>query len=472
MSICRQGQSASRVIVAGLAVWAASAAIGASAAQGQESPDRKPNILFIFTDDQRADTIAALGNPIIKTPALDSLARRGFVFSNAYCLGSNYPAVCLPSRNMLLSGRTYFRWEGPQAPADQPNLPVTLRQAGYVTYHHGKKGNTALKIQEKFDVNKYVADDADRRSEPALTIVNEAIDFLKNRKDDRPFLMYLALGNPHDPRVAPQSYLDLYEGDRIPLPKNFLPVHPFNNGEMVIRDELLAGWPRTEGEIRRHLHEYYAVITAMDHQIGRLLGVLGDLGLEKDTIVIFSSDNGLAVGSHGLMGKQSLYEHSTKVPLLFAGPGIPQGRSDALAYLLDVFPTICQLAGVDVPAGLDGLGLKAVIEGRQEKVRNHAVFAYRDLQRAIRGSRFKLIRYPKIGKTQLFDLRSDPDELRDLSGDARYQERQERLMRRLAEELRRLGDEAPLTVEPPEDPTFTPPTGEALEKLLAPFKAN
>src|SRR5262245_38730955 len=178
----------------------------------------RPNVIFLFTDDQRADTIGALGNDHIKTPRLDALARRGFVFRNAYCLGGNSPAVCLPSRNMLLSGRAYFRWQGPQAPADERTLPAVMKAAGYETYPHGKRGNSALAIQAQFDTNKYVNDNEDRTSgEPCRTIVNEAIAFLKSRKtSDKPVFMYLAFSNPHDPRVATQRYLDLYERDQIP----------------------------------------------------------------------------------------------------------------------------------------------------------------------------------------------------------------------------------------------------------------
>ena len=157
--------------------------------------------------------------------------------------------------------------------------------------------------------------------------------------------MYLAFGNPHDPRVAARKYLDLYDPDRIPLPKNFLPVHPFDNGELVVRDEQLLPWPRTAADVRRTLHEYYATVTALDFHIGRLIRALEEPGRLDDTLVIFSADQGIAVGSHGLLGKQNLYDHSMKVPLVLAGPGIPRGRSDALVYLFDIYPTACDLVG-------------------------------------------------------------------------------------------------------------------------------
>jgi arylsulfatase A-like enzyme len=425
---------------------------------GQE-PRPRPNVIFLFTDDQRADTIGALGNQVIQTPRLDELARRGFAFRSAYCLGGNSPAVCLPSRNMLLSGRTYFRWQGPQAPADDRTFPAVMKAAEYETYHHGKRGNSATAIQATFDTNKYVKDEEDRTSgEPCRTIVDDAIAFLNSRKaGDKPVFMYLAFSNPHDPRVASQKYLDLYQRDKIPLPKNFRPLHPFNNGEQLVRDEKLAGFPRTADEIRKHLHEYYAVISAMDYHIGRLLDAVKELGQEENTIYIYSSDQGLAVGSHGLMGKQNLYEDGMRVPLFFTGPGIPQGETPALCYLHDVFPTVCDLVGAEIPKGLDGQSQRAVIEGKSVGIRDSLFFAYRDVQRAVRDSRYKLIRYPQVSVTQVFDLQSDPHELINLAGDPKQGAR----IKSLTAEMRRwqneLGDNAPLAVDKPQEPDFTPP---------------
>jgi arylsulfatase A-like enzyme len=419
---------------------------------------KRPNVLFLFTDDQRADTVGALGNPVVKTPNLDKLVQSGFVFRNAYCLGSNLPAVCTPSRNMLLSGRAYFRWKGSLASGADPNFPVSLKEAGYETYHHSKRGNVAVEINKRFDHNKYLEDQKERTSgQPGKTVVDGAIEFLKGRKDERPFFLYLAFEAPHDPRVAAKEYLDLYQRDKVPLPKNYLPIHPFDNGDQLIRDEKLAPWPRTEAEIRRHLHEYYAVISGLDHHLGRLLQALKDQGLYDNTLIVFSSDHGLAVGSHGLMGKQNLYEHSMKPPLVFAGPGVPKGQSDALAYLLDIFPTVCDLVGAKVPDGLDGQSLASVIQGKKDKVRDTLFLAYRDVQRAVRDDRWKLIRYPHINQTQLFDLKNDPDELKNLAGDAAQTKQVERLMGVLADWQKRLGDKTPLTSEKPRDPKFVPP---------------
>jgi arylsulfatase A-like enzyme len=424
--------------------------------EAQAAPPR-PHVVFLFTDDQRADTIGALGHPHVQTPHLDELVRRGMVFRNAYCLGGNSPAVCLPSRNMVLSGRTYFRWEGGQAPATERTFPAVMKAAGYETYHHGKRGNTALKIQEQFDHNQYLMDEQDRTGgEPGKEIVDRAIEFLQARDAAQPVFMYLAFANPHDPRVAAPKYMAQYERDKVPLPKNFRPLHPFNNGEQFIRDELLAALPRTEDEVRQHWHDYLAVITALDGHIGRLIDATRRLGMYENTIFIFSSDQGLAMGSHGLMGKQNLYDAGMKAPLVFAGPGIPQGETAGLAYLHDIFPTVCELVGAKIPDGLDGRSQLAVLKKEMPQVRDELFFAYRDVQRGIRDERYKLLRYPQVNVTQLFDLEADPHELHNLADDAAQAERIRQLTARLSAWQEELGDKQPLVVENPKSPEWDP----------------
>lgn len=471
-----------------LLAWSVTTPFSSAAIEPAAAASR-PNVLFLFADDMRADSIAALGNPAVKTPNLDTLVRRGFVLDNAYNLGGNVPAVCTPSRNMLLSGRAYFRWrehlapgENPQrrgllAPADAATFPLSLKDAGYLTYHHGKRGNTATLIQAQFEINKYLEDDLGDRidGEPGRRIVDEAIAFLKERsqqKAARPFFMYLAFGNPHDPRVAAPQYLGLYNRDDIPLPDNYLPAHPFDNGEMTIRDELLSPWPRTEDEIRRTLHEYYATISGLDRHVGRLLQTLNDLRVADNTIIVFSADQGIAVGSHGLLGKQNLYDHSTKSPLVFAGPGLRRGRSDALVYLLDIYPTVAEMIGVAVPPGIDGVSFKRVLTGQARQARTELFLAYRHVQRALRDSRWKLIRYPQVDVTQLFDLRADPHERRNLAADPDQTTRVNQMMARMRRWQRELGDPDPLVVEHPLPAAFTPLTGEELKRLRAQWRMN
>lgn len=426
------------------------------------APPKSPNIVLLVADDLRADCVAALGNAVVKTPHLDRLVGHGFTFRNAYCLGSNQPAVCTPSRNMLLSGQTYFRgWPKGLAPGDGPNLADALKAAGYFTYQHSKRHNVAREIHKRFDRSQYLADDERERTsgEPGHTIVDSAIAFLDSYRAPAPWLMVLEFEAPHDPRVAERRFLDLYREDEIPLPHNYLPVHPFDNGEMTVRDEKLAPWPRTPAEVRRQLREYYAVISGLDFHIGRLLDALAKQKQAGDTLIIFTSDHGLAVGSHGLFGKQNLYEHSMRVPLVFSGPGIEHGSSAALVYLLDLLPTICDLAGAKPPNYIDGQSLAPILRREKATVRDNLGTAYRDVQRAIRDDRWKLIRYPQINRTQLFDLANDPDEIRDLSTDPQNADQVARLTRLLADWQQNVGDKQLLTVDKPRPAEFVPPGG-------------
>jgi arylsulfatase A-like enzyme len=479
---------------------------------------KRPNILFLVTDDQKADTISALGNPVIKTPNLDKLARRGFVFKNAYCMGSTMGAVCNPSRHMLLSGKSLYRYDPKQK---EGTFGDVMRRLGYHTFHVSKRGNTALVYHTAFEISGYVADEKERKSgHHGRSEADRAIEFLqKTWRKGEPFFMYVGFAGPHDPRVAAKEWMDLYDRDKIPLPKNYLPHHPFNNGELLVRDEQLAPWPRTKDEVKKHLHDYYACISSIDHHIGRIVKTLEDLGELDNTIIVFTSDHGLAIGSHGLFGKQSLYQHSMNSPLIFAGPGIPKGQSDALAYLFDLFPTTVDLArttplaplgegvgtnaplsrysgrgvggegephagtpfpatdrkratatgqfpaltpgpspGVPgeggkadpLPPDLDGKSLAPLIRGKQAAVRDTIFLAYRAVQRAVRHGDWKLIRYPKVNVTQLFNMRDDPDEMNNLAANPAHAAKVRELMNRLAQQQKHFGDTAPLTVDNPQ----------------------
>jgi arylsulfatase A-like enzyme len=234
----------------------------------------------------------------------------------------------------------------------------------------------------------------------------------------------------------------MYPPDKVPLPRSFLPQHPFDNGELQVRDEKLARLPRTPEEMRRHLADYYAVISFMDAQIGRILAALEKNDQARNTIIIFSSDSGLAVGGlHGLMGKQNLYEHN-KPPLLIHGPGIPKGKSEALVYLFDLFPTLCDLTGTPTPTGLDGQSLLPILKGEKTKVRDSLFGAYRDCQRMVRDERWKLLKYNAAGvrNVQLFDLANDPDEVTNLAADPRHREQVIRLEKLLVDAQKWAGD--------------------------------
>ena len=415
---------------------------------GSAHAAEKPNVLFLLADDMRADAVGALGNPVVQTPNLDALVNRGFAFTNAYCQGSTTGAVCNPSRHMILSGMSLYRYDPKKKDGTFADV---MGKAGYETWHLGKRGNTPHEYHKAFDRSAYLKDDQVRKSgQHGKAAADGAIDFLKARKDyDKPFCMYLAFAGPHDPRVAAPQWRQRYEVGEVPLPKNFAPFHPFDTGDMIVRDEQLLPWPRTEAAVRDELRDYYGCITSIDANIGRILATLKKQGELDKTLVVFSADHGLALGSHGLLGKQSLYEHSMKAPLVLAGPGVPHGSSDAFAYLYDIYPTIADFAGAKPPAGLDGKSLAPAIRGKAKGVRDTIFLSYLKCQRAVRRGDWKLIRYPLVGKTQLFNVKENPDEMRDLAGDALELNRLDEMIALLRDQQKQFDDTAPLTVENP-----------------------
>lgn len=422
--------------------------LAAALALSGATQEKRPNVLFLFTDDQRPDTIAALGNPVIKTPNLDRIANSGFAFTSAYCMGSTMGAVCNPSRHMMLSGRSLYRYDPKRM---EGTFGDVMTKAGYDTWHLGKRGNTAREYHKAFKRSGYLEDQKDRTSgHHGKSAADRTIEFLKTGwKKESPFFVYLAFEGPHDPRVAAPEWMDLYKRETIPLPANYRPFHPIDNGDLFVRDEKLAPWPRTEEIVRKQLHDYYGCISSIDHHVGRIFKALEELGEFENTVIVFSSDHGLAMGSHGLFGKQNLYEDGMGVPLIFSGPGIPKGRSGAFAYLFDIFPTVAERTGAKVPEGLDGKSLLPVIRGEKTGVRETVFLAYRDVQRAVRRGDWKLIRYPKINTSQLFNLKDDPHEKDDLAGRPEQAERVKELLALLAEEQKRYDDKAPLEVPNP-----------------------
>lgn len=430
----------------------------------------RPNVVVILSDDQRYDTVHALGNRHIRTPALDSLVREGVAFTNAYMMGAMIGGTCIPSRAMLLSGRSLFRLNGIGAviPPEHVTFPEAFRQAGYATFHVGKTHQDRQSFRRMFTggdrifgwggyfadhfrmpvhdfdpsgkypkENAYLAGGPDgslrlplqadaepRGPHSSELFADAAIRFLRGPAKNQPFLLYLALHAPHDTRRAPAAYHAMYPPEKLPLPESFLPEHPFDNGDLKVRDEVLAPLPRRPETVRQHLSDYYAMITHMDAQIGRVLATLRETGLDRNTFVVFAGDSGLSLGNHGLFGKQNLYEAGgIKVPLLMKGPGLSAGvRREAPCYLYDVFPTLCSMAGIPAPKSVDGKSLAPVLANPAAQHRQSLYFAYRNYQRAVRQGRYKLIEYAVNGSrhTQLFDLPVDPHELRNLAEDRRF----------------------------------------------------
>jgi len=440
----------------------------------------KPNILFIFTDDQCFETLHALGCDEIKTPNLDRLVRAGVTFTRAYNQGGWHGAICVASRTMLNTGR--FLWNARDV---EPNLKQEtaagrfwsqyMKQAGYETYMSGKWHVTGINPVDIFDHVKDVRPGMANQTpegynrpiegqpDPwkpwdktrsgywkggkhwSVVLGDDAEEFLDNAaRSDKPFFMYLAFNAPHDPRQSPKSYVDKYPLGSVKVPTNFLPEYPYKDsigcGEKL-RDEMLAPFPRTKYAIKVNRQEYYAAITYMDTQVGRILDTLEKTGKAGNTYIFFTADQGLAVGHHGLMGKQNMYDDSVRVPLMVIGPDVPKNKKiDAPVYLQDIMPSTLELAGVRKPEQVQFKSLMPLIEGKAKNSYDAIYGAYIDFQRMISTDGYKMIYYPKINKTLLYNLRDDPYEMKNIADDPANAGLIKRLRTRLKELQKEVGD--------------------------------
>ena len=432
-----------------------------------------PNILFLLADDQRPDTIGALGNSRIKTPRLDELARRGMTFSRATC---SYP-ICVISRAEMLSGQ--HGWEngidgmgGREFAKEITFWAEALGKAGYETCYVGKWHTTGRPSRygykrvrglfsggggkwwkegqtdwKGFPITGYrgwiFQDESGKEKYPdrgvGLTpgidakFADAAIEEIRAGHGDAPWFLHVNFTGPHDPLFVPPGYDGKYSNEKMIVPENFLPEHPFDHGNLKGRDEMLLPFPRTREDVRDLLRVYYSVIDHIDLQIGRIVAALRETGQLENTIIIYSSDHGLGVGSHGLRGKQSQYEHTINVPLIVAGPGIaPKSNSAAQVYLRELFPTTCELAGAAIPESVTGKSFAGVLRGETEEHHSEIFGYFRDSQRMIRTSGgWKYIEYPQAGKRQLFHVKKDPHERTNLVDDPQHADQAKQLKDRL-----------------------------------------
>ncbi|MEC7609986.1 MAG: sulfatase-like hydrolase/transferase, partial [Verrucomicrobiota bacterium] len=368
----------------------------------------QPNILFIFADDHSYEAVGKLGMLDIETPNIDRLMQLGTSFKYAYNMGSWTGAVCIASRTMLNTGTTI--WRAPRnrrALNEQIQAGKTwsqlLKKAGYRTYMTGK-WHLPTNVSDIFDVvadvrpgmpedfpegYKRPRDEADYASgwNPwdrkwggfweggthwSEILANNAEDFLEEAsKSSSPFFMYLAFNAPHDPRQSPKDYVDRYPLNRVKVPTNFIKEYPYKDDigcGQDVRDEDLAPFPRSEYSVKVNRQEYYAIITHMDYQIGRILDALDESGKADNTYIFFTADHGLAVGHHGLLGKQNMYEHSLRVPFIIVGPGVDKNTTiKEPIYLQDIMPTTLELAGTEVPKSVEFKSLLPILHDDDAK---------------------------------------------------------------------------------------------------------
>jgi arylsulfatase A-like enzyme len=449
----------------------------------------RPNVLLILSDDQRPDTIHALGNANIETPHLDDLATTGTAFTRAVCANP----ICTPSRAEIMSGACSFHNGvldfGQTIKPGMKLWAQAMSDGGYQTWYVGKWHNDGRPSGRGYRTAaglfagggaRWARDQTDWKGFPAtgyqgwvfqsdsgqmfpeqsvgLTtrtsrqIADAAIGMLQSWTRQQPFFLHVNFTAPHDPLLLPPELATKYDPQQIPLPANFLPRHPFDHGNLHGRDEEVFSWPRTAEQVRGELACYYAVITQMDAEIGRILAMLDETGQAANTVVIFTSDHGLAIGSHGLRGKQNMYEHTIGVPLLMRGPGIAQGRRLATqVYLRDLYPTVMELAGLPIPSTVEGRSLLPLLAGGSKALYQEVFGYFRNFQRMVRTDRWKLIYYPQINRSQLFDLQLDPDERHDVSAEPGNCEVLSDLRNRLLANQKAHGD--PLVAE---TPTKTP----------------
>ena len=427
---------------------------------------QQPNILLILTDDQRYDTIAALGQSEFLTPNMDRLVQMGTSFTQAHIPSGTSAAVCCPSRAMLHTGRSLFHLEGcgESIPDAHTTLGEFLGQQGYQTFGCGKwhNGKEAFNrsFQEGDDIffggmgdhwnvpcfhydptGAYAGTLAEchapftsrevtyrpgthiHSGEHSSDVLAQCTHrWLRERQKDSPFFAYLSFLAPHDPRTMPQEFKDRIRPEDVELPPNFLGGHPFDTGALHIRDEMLEDFPRDPNKVKVHIAEYQAMIMHLDHCIGKVLDTLEASGELDHTLIVLAGDNGLAVGQHGLMGKQSHYEHSIRVPLVVAGPGVESGRvTDTPVYLFDIFSTICEHLGLERPSSVEGESFAHELKGETRSTREALFFAYEKFQRSVKKEKYKYIEYVVDGRnnmTQLFNLQDDPWELYNLASSA------------------------------------------------------
>ncbi|HLU93972.1 MAG TPA: sulfatase-like hydrolase/transferase [Membranihabitans sp.] len=457
----------------------------------------KPNIVLILADDMTHEAIRATGNNVIHTPNLDRLVRGGTTFNHAYNMGGWNGAICVASRSMLISGRYLWRareiasqWNKKDTSALDQTWGKLMEWAGYDTYMTGKwhvnvpadyvfqtakhirpgmpadswgkgGGNKAVvnAIRSGGDVaasmpvgyNRPLSPDDDSWS-PTDTLQggyweggkhwsevvrDDALEFIQTASSkSNPFFMYLAFNAPHDPRQAPRKYLEMYQIDDIPVPLNFLPEYPYKDDiglGPALRDEALAPFPRTIYAVQKHRQEYYAIISHLDTQIGKILDALEESGKADNTYIFFTADHGLAVGHHGLIGKQNMYDHSLRVPLMVVGPGVPQGEvRQQRVYLQDIMATSLELGHVVKPDYVEFESFLDILKDSKAESAHSSIYgAYIDLQRMIRKGDYKLIVYPNINKIRLYNVKEDPHEMKDLAGQGNYRGKVRELLNEL-----------------------------------------
>jgi arylsulfatase A-like enzyme len=417
-----------------------------AAAAAAQTARRPPNFVFLLTDDQRWDSLGCMGNPVIRTPHIDALARGGVTFENAFVTTS----ICMASRASIFSGQ-YERTHGIHAFSDQFSpaqfaltYPGLLRAAGYRTGFIGKYGLDGKPLpQERFDYWRGFAGQGryfpQGEPGPHLTqiMAGQAAEFLAGSTGERPFFLQVSFKAPHVQDEDPRQFLPepedegLYREVEFPLPRTAQPGAISRLPLEVHRSENRRRWAvrfSTPELYQQSVRAYYRLITGVDRAVGRIVELLRKQGLERDTVIVYSSDNGFFLGEHGLAGKWLMREESIRVPLIVFDPRAPEAarglRRREMALNIDLAPSILRRAGIEPPASMQGRDLTPLLEGRappwrQEWFYEHPFRANGWIAHTegVRTERWKYTRYLSSAPPfeELFDLAADPLEERNLA---------------------------------------------------------
>mgnify|MGYP003630311579 FL=1 len=409
---------------------------------------KKPNFLFVLVDDQSPFDLQTYDpNSILQTPTIDKLAKQGVVFESARHMGSMNGAVCTPSRHMIMTGRTL--WHLPKSAGyreslapdslEQQSIAAVFNRAGYKTMRTCKKGNSYAAANKQFTIVHDATKRGGTEESGSAWHAEQVLNYLSDREQAQekdPFFIYFGFSHPHDIRDGTPELLEKYGATnhtdqnslppaspkQPPLQENYLNAHPFFHGHPQLRDEerVSGVWKnRDEQTVRNELGLEYACSENIDIQLNKVLAKLEASGELDNTYIIYTSDHGMSIGRHGLMGKQNLYEHTWRVPFIVKGPGLEAGkRVKGNIYLLDVLPTLCELAGIDAPETVEGISFVPVLKGEKEVVRDvmYGVYAggTKPGIRTVKKGDWKLIKYDvmdgAIRETQLFNLAENPNE--------------------------------------------------------------
>lgn len=421
----------------------------------------RPNFIIIYSDDQRFDAFGANGNSIIQTPVLDKLAEQGIRFTNAHVVFS----LCSPSRAALLTGRygsaNGVLQLGSDLNPEEKTIAQLLGENGYMTALSGKWHLGRKPVDAGFDFSVWFEGngtyygrtivDQDKTANPIehcdLYCARRSVDFLKNAvKSEKPFFLFHNTQLPHMNGVlewdAKQQTLNKYQESNMPVAISHLDdlagKPPYLKNVRNLTQAKVYGYPE-ESAIQKHTKEYYAVITEMNEFLDVLLNAVSELGLKNNTYIFYMSDNGWMLGEHGFTSKVLPYQPSTHVPLLVTGPGIKPDTEDRMVLNIDVFPTILELAGIQLLSNIHGKSLYPLIKSKKTNWREAFVYeglgtyggAYPNL--SVISEKYKYIVTYKDLKLkdraflELYDLATDPDERFNVARNKRVQNQIQKL---------------------------------------------